>query len=237
VEWDGGHYYKTRRNPFRILFWFSRILAFYFSPLIAVAFLGASLVSRGLKMRLTLAGIAVLTLALLMEKLVTPHYFAPAIGLVLIPVMFSVRWLRIKAQRFGPALVLLFVAAIVGADLFAIAQAQLEVNTSRRDTVNKSLMKRGGSHIVMVRYSPNHSVYDEIVYNGADIDHAVIIWARDMGDAGNRELIDYYPGRQIWLFEPDATPPALSPYPGVNAPTGDHQRQGATPDRLISPLW
>jgi hypothetical protein len=69
---------------------------------------------------------------------------------------------------------------------------------------------------VLVRYSPSHDVGQdfEIVYNHADIDGSAIIWARDMGDAGNRELIEHYPERRFWLLDPDAKPYVLSPYPG-----------------------
>ena len=41
---------------------------------------------------------------------------------------------------------------------------------------------------------------------------AKIVWARDMGDSGNAELIRYFPQRRVWLAEPDLAPPRLSPY-------------------------
>jgi hypothetical protein len=56
------------------------------------------------------------------------------------------------------------------------------------------------------------------VYNQSDIDHAKVIWARDMGSAGNLELIRYYRDRSACLVElngtePDANPARVSPYP------------------------
>jgi hypothetical protein len=33
-----------------------------------------------------------------------------------------------------------------------------------------------------------------------------------MGPADNRELMQYYGDRQVWLVEPDAHPISLSPY-------------------------
>ena len=45
---------------------------------------------------------------------------------------------------------------------------------------------------MLVRYAPDHNVLEEWVYNHADIDGSAIVWARDMGDAANRELLDYY---------------------------------------------
>ena len=48
-------------------------------------------------------------------------------------------------------------------------------------------------------------------YNAADIEAAKVVWARDMGPDGNRELTDYFRDRRVWLVEPDRSPPALSP--------------------------
>jgi hypothetical protein len=52
----------------------------------------------------------------------------------------------------------------------------------------------------------------EWVYNEANIDAAKVIWARDMGPAQNKELINYFHDRRVWLVEADETPPALLPY-------------------------
>ncbi len=145
----------------------------------------------------------------------SPHYFAAALGLVMVPVMFSMRWLRIKAQRFGPALVLLFVAVGWVADAYVIAGSPLEViNPKRVQTINV-LTRQGGRHLVIVRYTPTHDIHNELVYNRADIDHSQIVWARDMGYAKNRELIDYYPDREVWLLQPDLSPLSLAPYPSA----------------------
>jgi hypothetical protein len=50
------------------------------------------------------------------------------------------------------------------------------------------------------------------VYNSADIDAAPIVWARDMGDQANRELLDYYRDRKVWLWQPDIAPDAIAVY-------------------------
>jgi hypothetical protein len=34
-----------------------------------------------------------------------------------------------------------------------------------------------------------------------------------MGDAKNRELINYYPDRRVWLLEPDSPRLKVTPYP------------------------
>jgi hypothetical protein len=66
---------------------------------------------------------------------------------------------------------------------------------------------------VLVRYKANHNVDLEWVYNHADIDGSKVVWARDMGDAKNQELLEYFMSRQAWMVDADDSPPKLSPYP------------------------
>jgi hypothetical protein len=81
-----------------------------------------------------------------------------------------------------------------------------------RKGVIQQLDRQPGRDLVIVRYRPGHPVMSEWVYNEADIDAAGIVWARDMDATNNRELIDYFKGRKIWLLEADENPPRLSAY-------------------------
>jgi hypothetical protein len=67
------------------------------------------------------------------------------------------------------------------------------------------------SQLVFVRYGPDHEVHDEWVYNRADIPSAKIVWANDLGEERNHELIRYLGDRQVWLAQPDQSP-VLTPY-------------------------
>ena len=67
-----------------------------------------------------------------------------------------------------------------------------------------------GDLLVFVRYWPGHIFQDEWVWNEADIDHARVIFARDLGDGDNRTLLRHYQGRTVLLLEPDARPARLS---------------------------
>ncbi|MGA3204758.1 MAG: hypothetical protein ABSF12_19875 [Bryobacteraceae bacterium] len=77
--------------------------------------------------------------------------------------------------------------------------------------VNTKLAQAPGKQLVFVRYWPKHTV-TEWVYNGADIDSQKVVFARDLGPTENETLRSYYPDREAWLLEPDASPPKLSPY-------------------------
>ena len=81
----------------------------------------------------------------------------------------------------------------------------------RRIAVNQQLAQSPGKQLVFVRYWPQHIFQDEWVYNAADIDHAHVVWARDLG-SGDQKLLRYYPDRTAWLLEPDAMPPKLTRY-------------------------
>lgn len=86
-------------------------------------------------------------------------------------------------------------------------------NPERRVFIGNQLARAPGKQLVFVRYWPRHIFQDEWVYNVADIDGARVVWARDLGAAENEKLRRYYPERTVWVLEPDARPPRLTPYP------------------------
>jgi hypothetical protein len=99
---------------------------------------------------------------------------------------------------------------------------------TERAGIEASLEQLPGPQLVLVRYARDHYPLDEWVYNGAEIDGAKVIWAREMDGAKNLELIHYYRGRQVWLAQPDAQAAKLSPYAvpeqaGAIAPQAGHR--------------
>ena len=69
-----------------------------------------------------------------------------------------------------------------------------------------------GRQLVLVCYGRHHNVDWEWVWNGADIDGSRVVWARDMGDDENQELLNYYKDRKVWRVNGDISPPRLEPY-------------------------
>jgi hypothetical protein len=195
---------------------FMDVLPFYASTLLFLpAALGLICFAKSTKIRVIIWLLATLWGALLIEKWWLPHYFAPGAGLLLLPVMFSLRWLRIRLDARGALVILAFVACCFGRGLVAGVDARRFRVTPPQEVATEKILaagKPGERHLVIVRYSSGHSPHIEFVFNRADIDNSRIIWARDMGEAKNKELLDYYPNRRVWLLQPDPSPPSLVPY-------------------------
>jgi hypothetical protein len=69
-----------------------------------------------------------------------------------------------------------------------------------------------------VRYQQGHNLHDEWVYNGAEIDNAKVLWARELDPAQNAKLFAYFKDRHIWLVKPDTDNTELIPYPLATVP-------------------
>ena len=82
-----------------------------------------------------------------------------------------------------------------------------------RAKIAADLAKQPEKALVIVRYSSDHQPLDEWVYNAASIDNSKVVWAREMDEAENLELIHHYKDRTVWLVQPDSKPAKVSLYP------------------------
>jgi hypothetical protein len=157
------------------------------------------------------------------------HYAAASTCLMILAAVIGLQ--KLAAVRREAARIALFLCAAhflfwYGMHLFEstpIARSVLPFETwdainhqnpQRRIYVNRELAKIPGDLLVFVRYAyPPHPFQDEWVYNAADIAHARIIWARDLGAEEDARLERYYPSRKAIVLEPDERPPAIEIQP------------------------
>jgi hypothetical protein len=159
---------------------------------------------------------------LLIESFRAPHYIAGSVGLLPLLAVYGFRLLRVIGRSYGPVLVLalgtlLCMQGAAAARGHEVGRSWETRRQSPQMIPMREAMKHGGRHLILVRYSADHvDKSNDIVYNSADIDASQIVWARDMGEAKNRELVNYYQGsRKIWLCQPDTDPATLIPYESV----------------------
>lgn len=103
-----------------------------------------------------------------------------------------------------------------------------------RIAVRDRLAQSAGKQLVFVRYWPQHR-FKEWIQNAANIDNAPVVWALDRGAVEDESLRHYYPDRTVWLLEPDARPPKLSPFPQEPPPPAPEipkeQREKPSPEQ------
>ena len=197
------------------------------------------------RIRFLVLCVFVLMAGMSIQVFVLPHYLAPftaafyAIGL---QAMRHLRLWRPENKPVGLTLVRLLVTVcllMAGLRLYAgplhLALPEWQGASwnfmwygpdhfgTERFRVAGGLEQLPGKQLAVVRYSSKHNPFDEWVYNSADIDGSKVIWAREMDEANNLELIKYYRDRHVWLVEPDSTPATVSPYPmPVLSASGSH---------------
>jgi hypothetical protein len=172
-------------------------------------------VERNRWMRFALLSCGLFVAALLPETFCQLHYAAPITGLVILLPLQSMRQMRLwrwRGWRAGRlmmrASLILCAASFVVFCVLHARSSQLENDLgTQRARILDGLNREEGRHLVIVRYTPEHSPHNEWVYNEADIDNARVVWARDMGADRNLELINYFKDRRVWLLEADATRP------------------------------
>jgi hypothetical protein len=165
---------------------------------------------------------------LALETWFIPHYLAPftaGVYAILLQCMRHLRLWRWEARPTGlflvraiPVLCLVLAGLrlyaqplhlqLVGAD--CLTWYGTEPLGVERAQVLTTLERFPGPQLAIVRYAPGHSVFDEWVYNAADINSSKVVWARDMDPASNAELLHYFSDREAWLVEPDCSPPRVS---------------------------
>jgi hypothetical protein len=176
---------------------------------------------RDRKMRLLLVTLFLCLAGVFAVIWSAPHYAAPATCVIYALLAQAVRHLRTmewKGRQVGVALSRALVVLLLLSTGVSIARRSCDplwwtcTGDPSRVAVIKQLMDTPGKHLIAVRYSDDHNIHDEWVYNGADIDGSKIIWARELDPEQNAKLFSYFKDRHIWLVEPDVDNTDLKPY-------------------------
>lgn len=198
-----------------------RLLAGFFVDIpIGIFLLALFWVNKNRWVRFSLLTIGLLLFSLLQVVVALTHYLAPAVCLlyfILIQCMrktYFWRWHNRSVGRFTVwsvpiyycSMIFLLVVYNVNPSL-VLGYDPLKTNRynkynwsfTRNNMVNM-LNKEEGKILVIVVYSPRHSMHEEWVYNEADIDNAKIVWARNMSQEKNCKLVKYFKDRKIWIL-------------------------------------
>ena len=220
--WEREDYHTTWKDVFGVsiekvarlgveLFWPG---ALFLLPALPFALRDRKMRLLGFTLVLCLAGVFAVIWS-------SPHYAAPITCIVYALLAQSVRHLRLMKWKARP------VGIALSRALLVILALETGINVGRRACdpmwwtctgdpsrgyVQDQLMQMPGKHLLMVRYSEDHNIHDEWVYNGADIDGSKVVWARELDPEQNAKLFAYFKDRDVWLVEPDTENTAIKPY-------------------------
>jgi hypothetical protein len=220
--WYLEEYHRSRTPAGLVLYSCARlgkVLGFYLGVGLLLPLIALRHAARDRWLRFALLACAAELVAFLLTTGGFPHYVAPITGLLFVVAMQALRQVRLWRWRGLPA-GSAYVRALPLAYLLLLGLSlPLERRSGpadrhvQRALVLERLTREPGRHLVLVRYAPKPLGMDheEWVYNGADIDAAKVVWAREMGPEEDCALLEYYRGRRVWRVNADAVPAELTP--------------------------
>jgi hypothetical protein len=211
LTWSG---WKARTSFASWMWWY-----IFLGPVLTVPFVMLPRMVRDRRVRLPLCQFLLCAAGLLSIVWFQPHYAAPLTAALFMLLVQAIRHLRRAEFRNKPVGIFLTRLVVLLAIDWVIIQAGHAARhpmvgwATQRAEIVRSLESLSGQHLVVVRYGPGHNVHREWVYNAADIDHAKVVWAREIPGQDLHPLLNYFKERKIWQAEPDKSPPELRPYP------------------------
>jgi len=214
-QWKEGRA-DSPRHALRILWGDTKFMAFTFlMPELCIPLVTLPWLLRDRRIRFLIVQVLVSFAGFLLIAWFLPHYAAPVAGTMFAILTQGVRHLRrwqYLGRPVGIGLSRALVLSVVLLAPFHPPALQAAPRMEYRAAIASQLDRMPGDHLVIVRYSPNHSDGEEWVYNAAEIDRAKIVWAREIPGVSLQPLFDYFPRRDVWLVEPDRNIPHLLPY-------------------------
>lgn len=222
LEWQAGNFESARRDPVESFITNSAVLyvsLFGFVPYLAPLLIWPFALRRPEEKITSFILIAALA-SLVPLAGFAPHYMAATCCLIFLRLLQSLERLhtwKVAGKPVGLMCtvgVLILLASQFSSAVFNVVRGVPVPSTfaqARADVIQR-LSSAPGRQLVVVRYAPDHDVHQEWVYNRADIDSSAVVWAREMGEAADQPLFEYFKDRQTWLLQPDKSPPLLIPY-------------------------
>jgi hypothetical protein len=176
---------------------------------------------RDRRMRLPVIALVLVAAATFAVVWSNAHYAAPATCIVILLYLQSLRHLRLmqwKNWRWGAAFASASVLLLLANTTTAVMRKECDAfywtcdGDISRLTIQRKLESLPGKHLVMVRYGDDHNIHDDWVYNGAEIDSAKVVWAREIDGEQDGKLFAYFQDRKVWLVTPDIDNTYLEPY-------------------------
>jgi hypothetical protein len=226
------------------------VLFFFFGIALCPPLILLPRVLRDRRTRFLLAAGAIYGAGLSVNAWLFPHYVAPftcALYAILLQAMRHLRVWRPRNQPLGLALVRIIPVVCLMLVGLRLCAGPLHLSIPRwptmwygtaplglpRARVLAELEGYAGPQLAIVRYAPDHRPFDDWVYNAAEIDQSRVVWAREMKTRNSPELLRYFRDRRVWLVEPDANPPRITPYPAPGTPRVRRPSQPTTDRRLL----
>jgi hypothetical protein len=223
-EYD--HTWPSALAVFRVK-WF-RLKSVFFWPADLLLLPGFLFAFRDKRIRPLLYALFICAAGIFAAVWSNPHYAAPITCVIFALLVQSIRHLR-ASKRFGRpvgAAISRAVVVLLAIQTFENVRAHICdplawtcTGDPSRVAILQRLARTPGKHLVIVRYGDDHNIHDEWVFNGADIDAANILWARELDAEQNAKLIRYFSDRTIWLVEPDSDNEDLEPYALATSPS------------------
>lgn len=201
--------------------------AFFWGPLLTIPLLFLPQVFLDRRTRPLVIILAVMLGLNLFQMVLYPYHLGPIVPAIFAVIAQGARHLYVLLSRTGfkrglafaailPLCVaLVSVMKLQAADLdipLSYWETAAEAHRDARAYIEQWLSRRPGKQLVIVHYSSTHSPDQEWVYNRADIDASKVVWAREMDEKSDAELIRYFKDRTVWLLNADAKPPRVVPY-------------------------
>ncbi|HZC66246.1 MAG TPA: hypothetical protein VE545_06715 [Candidatus Dormibacteraeota bacterium] len=230
-EWERTDYQQTTASVRAVsLLKLVRLNSVFLWPAAILLLPGFVMVFRDRGVRFLLVVFLLVLPGIFVAVWSNPHYASPLTCAIFALLVQSIRHLwawRISGRPLGAAVasaaVLLLVLQVAG-DVHQRKCDEMSWTcggNSSREALQKRLEHLAGKHLIIVRYEADHNIHDEWVFNGADIEGAKVLWARELDPEQNAALVRYFHERSIWLVDPEVDNLELIPYRDAAPPASN----------------